>query len=196
MASEATGKVILIMGSTDGIGRQTALDLARMGARVLLHGRNQQRGQETLETIRRETGNDQLELYLADLSSRRQVRELANQIVGTHDRLDVVVNNAGVFEPARRLTEDGVEMTFAVNYLAVFLLTQQILDLLKASAPSRIVNVSSGVHGTANLDWDNLQGEKVYDGYQAYALSKLSDVIFTLELAERLRNTGVTANCL
>ncbi|MHB0868630.1 MAG: SDR family oxidoreductase [Chloroflexota bacterium] len=196
MAEEATGRVILVTGSTSGIGRQAALDLARMGARVLLHGRDPQRGQETLEEIRRETGNDQLELYLADLSSQRQIRHLAEQIVQEQERLDVLVNNAGVFVRNRQLTEDGIEMTFAVNHLAPFLLTHLLLDLLKRSVPSRVVTVSSGAHRRARIDWDNLQGEKGYDGYQAYALSKLGNVLFTLELAERLRGSGVTANCL
>ncbi len=196
MAEEAEGKVILITGSTSGIGRQTALDLARMGAWVLLHGRDPQRGQESLEEIRRETGNDRLQLYLADLSSQQQIRRMAEQIVREQGRLDVLVNNAGVFMRNRQLTEDGIEMTFAVNHLAPFLLTHLLLDLLKRSVPSRVVTVSSGAHRRAGLDWANLQGEKDYDGYQAYSLSKLGNVLFTLELAERLRGSGVTANCL
>lgn len=196
MAEEVEGKVILITGSTSGIGRQAALDLARTGARVLLHGRDLRRGQETLEEIRRETGNDRLQLYLADLSSQQQIRRMAEQIVQEQERLDVLVNNAGVFMRNRQLTEDGIEMTFAVNHLAPFLLTHLLLDLLKRSAPSRVVTVSSGTHRRARLDWDNLQGERDYDGYQAYSLSKLGNVLFTLELADRLRGTGVTANCL
>lgn len=189
-------KTILVTGSTDGIGRQTALDLARGGAMVILHGRNREKGQAVLEEIRRATGNQRLELFVADFASQRQIREMAARLHERHDRLDVLVNNAGVFVPNRQLTEDGIEMTFAVNHLAPVLLTHLLLDLLEKSAPARIVTVSSGLHESARLDWDNLQGEKHYNGRQQYALSKLGNVLFTFELAERLGASGVAANCL
>lgn len=196
MEDRGSSKTILVTGATDGIGRQTALDLARMGMRVLLHGRNPQKGQAVLEEIRRESGNDRLELFLADFSSQRQIRAMAVEIRQRHDWLDVLINNAGVFMPDRRLTEDGIETTFAVNHLAPFLLTHLLLDLLKNASPSRVVTVSSGTHRGMEIDWDNLQGEKGYEGYEAYALSKLCNVLFTFELAKRLKNADVTANCL
>jgi len=188
-------KTILVTGSTDGIGKQTALDLARMGARVLIHGRDPEKVRLTYEEIAGRTGNENLAVYVADFASLAQVREMAARVLAEQPRLDVLVNNAGIFEPHRRLTADGVELTLQVNYLAPFLLTNLLLDLLKRSAPSRIVNVASGVHAGAELEWDNLQGQRHYDGWGAYATSKLCDVLFTFALAERLKGTGVAANC-
>jgi NAD(P)-dependent dehydrogenase (short-subunit alcohol dehydrogenase family) len=188
-------KVILITGSTDGIGKQTAIDLARKGATVLIHGRDQGRCKRTMREIKDTTGNDRLEFFIADLASLRQIRNLAKEIKSRHDKLDVLINNAGVIENHRKLTEDGYEMTFAVNHLAYFLLTGLLLDLLKKSAPSRIINVCSMTH-SSSIDFDDLQSEKYYSGYSAYSLSKLCNILFTYELAERLQGTGVTANCL
>jgi NAD(P)-dependent dehydrogenase (short-subunit alcohol dehydrogenase family) len=191
------GKVILVTGSTDGIGMQTALDLAGMGAHVIVHGRNRERGESVQREIRRATGNDQVDLLIADLASQRQIHELALAIERRYHRMDVLVNNAGVYMKQRRLTEDGLEMTFAVNHLAPFLLTHLLLDLLRASAPARVVTVSSTTHQSIRqLDFDNLQGEKWYDGYQAYALSKLGNILFTYELARRVANDRITANTL
>jgi NAD(P)-dependent dehydrogenase (short-subunit alcohol dehydrogenase family) len=190
------GKTILVTGSTDGIGKHTALGLARMGARVLLHGRDQEKGRKIKDEIAQETGNDQLELFIADLSSQKRVLNLAREIANKHEHLHVLINNAGTFLPERRLTEDGLEMTFAVNYLAPFLLTHELLKLLSKSAPSRIVNVASIAHWNANVDWSNMQGEKYYDGFQSYALYKLGIVLFTYELAKRLKGSEVTVNCL
>jgi NAD(P)-dependent dehydrogenase (short-subunit alcohol dehydrogenase family) len=189
-------RVALVTGSTDGIGRETALGLARLGGRVLLHGRDPRKGRTVLEELRRKTGNENLELFWADLSSQRQVRSMAAEIKRRHGRLHVLLNNAGVFMKERRLTEDGFEMTFAVNHLAPFLLTHVLLDLLQRSAPSRIITVSSVAHFGATVDWSNLQGERRFDGYEAYALSKLCNILFTYELAGRLEGTKVTANCL
>jgi len=189
-------KVILITGATDDIGRQTALELARLGARVLVHGRSEARCRAVVDEIRRRTGNENLEYFVADFASLRQVREMAAKVKARHDRLHVLINNAGIFLRERRLTEDGLETTFAVNHLAHFVLTRLLLDLLKASAPARIVVVSSSTHQSAKVDFGNLQGEKRYDGYAAYAQTKLGNVLFTYELAERLKGTGVTANCL
>ncbi len=192
------GRTILVTGSTDGIGKATATELARRGAKVLLHGRNSEKGRAVLEEIRRITGNDSLEFFKADLSSLRQVRDLAAEVKDRHDQLHVLINNAGTFSSRRQMTEDGLEMTFAVNHLAPFLLTHELLDLLKGSAPSRIVTVASIAHWNAKVDWNNLQGERHYDGFQAYALSKLGDILFTYALARRLQAEGakVTANCL
>ena len=196
LTEEMHGGVVLVTGSTDGIGKATALELARRGATVLLHGRSQQKGEAALENIRRITGSDRLHLYIADFSSQEQVRRLAAQVREEHDRLHLLINNAGTFEPERKITADGWETTFFVNYLAPFLLTHELLDLLKASAPSRIINVASIAHWNGAMDWDNLQGEKSYQGFAAYALSKLALILFTYYLAERLQDTGVTANCL
>jgi len=189
-------KIVLITGSTDGIGKQTAIELVRLGATVVLHGRSAERGQAALDEVRRITGSDKLDYVAADLSSQKQVRALADQVREKYERLHVLINNAAVVMNKRQLTEDGLEMTFAVNHLAPFLLTHLLLDVLKRGAPARIVNVSSGTHQGARMDFDNLQGEKRYDGYTAYALSKLGNVLFTYELAERLKGTGVTVNCL
>jgi len=196
LTRELYGRVVLVTGSTDGIGKATALELARRGATVLLHGRSQQKGEAALEDIRRITGSDRLHLCIADFSSLEQVRRLAAQVKEEHDRLHLLINNAGTFEPERKITQDGWETTFSVNYLAPFLLTHELLDSLKASAPSRIINVASIAHWNGAMDWDNLQGEKSYQGFAAYASSKLALILFTYFLAERLKGTGVTANCL
>ena len=188
-------KTILITGSTDGIGKQTALELAEMGATVLLHGRNSERADRVLNEIKKATGNDSIEAFIADLSSLKQIRKLAEQVLYKHDRLDVLINNAGVYETSHRISQDGFEMTFAVNHLAPFLLTLLLLELITKSSPGRIINVSSQVHASG-IDFDNLQAEKYYSAYEAYSLSKLCNVLFTYELAERLKGTGITVNCL
>ncbi len=194
--SSTNGRVILVTGSTDGIGKATALELARRGETVLLHGRNSEKGKAVLDEIKRSTGNGSLEFFEADLSSQQQVRRLASNVKERHNQLQVLINNAGTYLPERRLTEGGIETTFAVNYLAPFLLTHELLDVLEKSGPSRIINVASVAHWNAKLDWNNLQGEKWYDGFQAYALSKLCVILFTYALSRRLRGTNVTANCL
>ena len=190
------GKVCLITGATSGIGLVTARELARQGARVLLVGRNPHKCADTVEQIRAGTGNRQVEALLADLSSQEQIRALARQLQERSPRLDVLINNAGGLWLKRELTVDGLEMTFAVNHLAYFLLTHLLLDTLQASVPARIVNVASYAHFKATLDFDNLQGERGYHGWQAYCRSKLANVLFTYELARRLAGTGVTANAL
>lgn len=190
------GKTVLVTGSTDGIGKQTALELARMGARVLIHGRDPQRVKDSGEEIFHATGSDQLDTFVADFASLRQVKRFAQKITEKYDRLDVLINNAGVYFKERFITEDGYEMTFQVNHLAPFLLTKLFLPLLKKSAPARIVTVSSTLHSTIELDFSDMQGEKRYSGLHAYGLSKLGNIYMTYELAERLMGTGVTANCL
>jgi NAD(P)-dependent dehydrogenase (short-subunit alcohol dehydrogenase family) len=190
------GKTILVTGSTDGIGKQTALELARMGAKVIIHGRDPQRLQTTLEELVKKSGNDHMDTLLADFSSLAQVKQMAGDILAKYSRLDVLVNNAGVFLLDRKITTDGLEMNFQVNHLAPFLLTNLLLPLLKKSAPTRIVSVSSALHSKTILDFENLQGEKSFSGIQAYALSKLGNIYMTLELAEKLAGSGVTVNCL
>ena len=189
--AEAT---ILVTGATDGLGKRVALELAARGATVLLHGRNRDRMEAALEEMRRETGGEKLHSHLADLSSLGAVRKLAERILSNEERLDVLVNNAGVIVPERRESEDGYELTFAVNYLAHFLLTSLLLPLLRDSAPARIVNVASA--GQSPVDFGDVMLERSYDGMRAYTTSKLAQIMFTFELAERLRGTGVTVNAL
>ena len=190
-AAEAT---ILVTGATDGLGKRVARELAGMGATVLLHGRSPERLEATLEELRKETGCENLGSYLADLSSLDEVRGLAEQVLSKHDRLDVLVNNAGIISRERKESGDGHELTFAVNYLSHFLLTDLLLPLLRDSAPSRVVNVASV--GQSPIDFDDPMLERGYDAMRAYSQSKLAQVAFTFELAERLRGTGVTANAL
>ena len=189
-------RIALVTGSTDGIGKETARQLAALGATVLVHGRNAARCQATQDEIRQATGNSRVDYLVADLSSQKQVRQLAAEISARYDRLHVLINNAGVILLNRQMTEDGLETSLAVNHLAPFLLTHLLLDLLKQSAPARIITVSSTVHYDGQIDFKNLQGERRYNGVVAYKVAKLGNVLFTLELAERLKGTGVTANCL
>ena len=191
-------KTVLVTGATDGVGRQTALELARMGARVLVHGRNKEKGARVLDELNRETCNENLSLYLANFSSLADVRRMADEIKREQSELQIIVNNAGNFYKEKQVSRDGYEMTFAVNFLAPFLLTNLLLDLIKASAPARIVHVASSAHHNAPLplDWDNLQGEKSYNGFDAYAISKLAVVCFSNELAGKLEGSRVTSNSL
>ena len=195
MQPEMHGKVCVVTGANSGIGRVTAIDLAGRGATVVLICRNHASGSTVVEEIGQRGGD--AALLIADLSSQRQVREVAAAFLKRFDRLDVLINNAGVAGWGTRLvTEDGLEATFAVNHLAPFLLTNLLLDTLKASAPSRVVTVSSAAHKNCTLDLDDLQGERRYSGFGAYSRSKLANVLFTQELSRRLEGTGVTANCL
>jgi NAD(P)-dependent dehydrogenase (short-subunit alcohol dehydrogenase family) len=189
--AEAT---ILVTGATDGLGKRVAFELAAGGATVLLHGRSRKRLEATLEEAREGTGSEKLGFYLADLSSLGEVRTLAERVLTEQDRLDVLVNNAGVIVGERRESEDGYELTFAVNYLAHFLLTHLLLPLLRDSAPARVVNVASA--GQSPIDFDDVMLERGYGGMKAYTQSKLAQVIFTFELAERLGASGVTVNAL
>lgn len=190
-------KVCVVTGANSGIGKETALALAGKGATVVLVCRSESRGTDALNDIKAQTGNDAVSLVVADFSSQRQVREAAAAILGKHDRLDVLVNNAGVTPWERRVTdENGLELIFAVNHLAPFLLTNLLLDLLKSSAPARIVTVSSGAHRRVPLNFDDLQNEQRYVPFDVYSQSKLANVYFTYELARRLEDTGVTVNCL
>ncbi len=188
-------KIILITGSTDGIGKQTAFELASMGHKVIIHGRNPQRVKTVFNEIKEQTGNSDINFVVADLSSLENVRHLAAEINSKYDMLDVLLNNAGVFSSQRELSKDGFEITFAVNHLAHFLLTNLLLDTIKQSDQGRIVTVSSMAH-SSDIDFDNLQGEKFFDGYTAYASSKLCNILFTFHLTEKLSETNVTANCL
>src|SRR5918993_383875 len=189
-------KICLITGATSGIGRATAMGLANMGAGVVMVGRDRGRGEAAMADIKEKSANTSVDLMLADVSSQEEIRRLADEFKEAYPRLDVLINNAGVFRSERITTADRLETTFAVNHLAYFLLTNLLLDRLKAGAPSRIVNVASADHSNAAIDFDDLQGEKGYRGAKAYSQSKLANVLFTYELARRLQGTGVTANCL
>jgi len=189
------GKICLVTGATSGIGQATAMGLARQGALVVIAGRDAARTQDTLEAIRKETGNRQVESLLADFSSQAEVRRLASEFRARHGRLDVLLNNAGAVFMERAVAVDGFERTWAVNHLASFLLTLELKDLIAASAPARIVTVSSAMHTGRTLDPDKIQEEKIY-GISGYGQSKLANVLFTYALARRLAGTGVTANCL
>ncbi|KER11105.1 MAG: short-chain dehydrogenase [[Candidatus Thermochlorobacteriaceae] bacterium GBChlB] len=190
------GKVCVVTGASAGIGKETAKALAAMGATTALVCRNKERGDAAMAEISQAFPNANTQLFLADLSSQKQVRRVAEELSGAFPKIDVLVNNAGVIENNRRVTEDGLEMTFATNHLAYFLLTNLLLPNLKAAAPSRIVSVSSAAHYGATLHFDDLQNEKEYNGWRAYGQSKLANILFTFELARRLDGTGVTATCL
>jgi retinol dehydrogenase-14 len=194
--------LVLVTGSSDGIGKETAAALAERGARVILHGRDPERLAAAARDIDRRSGTWPAGQELADLASQDEVRRFAAHIIDQHPRIDVLINNAGLFMNERKLTVDGQETTFAVNHLAGFLLSHLLLPALRESPQGRIVNVSSGAHLSARLDWDNLDGRRSYDGFAAYALSKLANVLTTVELARRLRGAApgpagpVTVNAL
>jgi NAD(P)-dependent dehydrogenase (short-subunit alcohol dehydrogenase family) len=190
------GKVCMVTGATSGIGKATALSLAQMGATVVMVGRDRAKGEAVLREIKTKSGNEAVGLLLADLSSQESIRQLIESFRQRYTQLHVLINNAGVYMLTRRETVDGLEMTFAVNQLAPFLLTNLLLEVLKASAPARIVNVSSGSHEVGYINMDDLQSEKRYSFMRPYGQSKLALVLFTYELARRLEGTGVTVNCL
>ena len=190
------GKTVLVTGGTSGIGKATAVAMAAMGADVVVTGRDPERGERALEEIRAESTGGSVELLIADLAVQAEVRGLAEEFRERHDRLDVLVNNAGLVQSERTETPDGIETTLAVNHLAPFLLTNLLLDLLKKSAPSRIVTVSSEAQRWGTMDFEDLQSRRNYKGMPVYGMTKLANIMFTCELAERLKGTGVTATCV
>jgi NAD(P)-dependent dehydrogenase (short-subunit alcohol dehydrogenase family) len=194
-------KTVLITGATNGIGKAAALEIAKMGATVVLVGRDKTKTQQVLNELQQASGNNNLESMIADLSSQKDIRKLASDFKAKHSGLDVLINNAGGFYNKRQTTLDGLEYTLALNHLSYFLLTHLLLDLLKAIAPSRItpsriINVSSDAHQNAKLDFSDLQSEKSYSGFGVYGMSKLANVLFTYQLAKQLENTDVTVNAL
>jgi retinol dehydrogenase-12 len=193
-----TGRTCLITGATSGIGRAAAMALAGMGASLVLVGRNRERGEAVVAEIERATGNPDVALLLADLSSQAAVRQLAREFLAAGRPLHVLLNNAGVVNLRRETSVDGIEATFAVNHLAYFLLTLLLIPRLKESAPARIVNVASDAHAQAGgrLDFEDLESRKSYSVMRVYGKSKLANILLTRELARRLEGTGVTANCL
>jgi NAD(P)-dependent dehydrogenase (short-subunit alcohol dehydrogenase family) len=199
MASSGTpmqGKVCMVTGAASGIGAATARALAQQGATMLLVDRDAQKCAVTVSRIKQQTGNSAIEFMGADLSSQQEIRRLVQRFARHYQRLDVLVNNAGALFGERQESIDGIEMTFALNYLGYFLLTNLLLDTLKASAPARIINTSSRSHARAQINFDDLESRSGYQGLAAYAHSKLAIVLFTYELARRLEGTGVTVNVL
>jgi len=192
------GKTVLVTGATAGIGEVTAVELARRGASVIVVGRSPQKLDATVAKIREETGKDAADALLADLTSQSQVRRLAEQVRARHPRLDVLLNNAGAIFEKRSETVDGIERTFALNHLAYFLLTNLLLDNLKAAGAARVVNVSSEAHKIAarGINFDDIEGKKKYGPWVAYGQSKLANILFSNELARRLEGTGATSNAL
>ncbi|HVR28365.1 MAG TPA: SDR family oxidoreductase [Thermoanaerobaculia bacterium] len=190
------GKRVLVTGANTGIGKWTAIGLAERGAAVIAHARDPEKGRAAVEEIRGHSSGAEVALVLADLSSLAEVRRLAAEVLDRHPRLDVLVNNAGLISSRRVETVDGYELTFAVNHLAPFLLTNLLLDRLRAAAPARIVTVASRAHLRGRLDFDDLHCRKRYQPFDVYSRSKLANILFTRELARRLEGAGVTANCL
>ncbi len=190
------GKTCVVTGANSGIGKEVSRGLAADGAQVLMIARDPVRGEAARAEVAAATSNEAVELLICDLSSQRQVRDLAATILDSCDRIDVLINNAGLTLGRRTLTEDGIETTFAVNHLAPFLLTNLLRERLESSAPSRVVTVASDAHRGAEIDFDDPGGARGYSGWRAYAQSKLANVLFTRELAKRLRGTGVTATAL
>lgn len=196
--STLSGKHVLITGGNTGIGKATAIGLARLGAAVTITSRDPAKGEAAAADIRRLAGNEDISVLQLDLASLADVRRFAAEVLARRPRLDVLINNAGLILGERSETVDGFETTFGVNHLGHFLLTNLLLARLKESAPARIVNLASGAHRAAykGLDFDDLQARRSYSGFLVYARSKLANILFTIELAERLRGSGVTANAV
>jgi NAD(P)-dependent dehydrogenase (short-subunit alcohol dehydrogenase family) len=190
------GKTVVITGGTSGIGEAAAGKLAEMGARIVLVARDRSRGEETLARLRKRAPNLAHTVHYADLTRILEMKRVAAEIAGTEPRIDVLINNAGAMFSTRKLTEDGLETTFALNHMAYFVVTQGLRERLVASASARVVSTASAAHQGATLNFDDLQLAKNFGPMKAYGRSKLCNILFTRELARRLRGTGVTANCL
>ena len=189
------GKICLITGATDGIGKVSARVLAEMGAKVIIVGRNPEKSAAVLTELKSSSGNENIDLLMADLAVMQEVRDLAEQVTNSYDRLDVLLNNAGGYFSKHEITSDGLEMTFALNHMSYFLLTNKLMELLKYSAPARIVNVSSDAHYGVDMEFENLNGKPEYKAWKAYQKSKLANVLFTYELLEKVPE-DITVNCL
>ena len=189
------GKVCLVTGATDGIGKVSARVLADLGAKVIIVGRNPEKSAIVLAELRSISGNENIDLLMADLAVMQEVRDLAEQVISRYDRIDVLLNNAGGYFTKHEITSDGLEMTFALNHMSYFLLTNKLMELLKYSAPARIVNVSSDAHYGVDMEFENLNGEQEYKAWKAYQKSKLANVLFTYELLKKVP-ADITVNCL
>ncbi|MFX1416469.1 MAG: SDR family oxidoreductase [Promethearchaeota archaeon] len=194
--TDMNGKVCIVTGSNSGIGKETALALAEMGATVVMAVRDAEKGENARTEILEQTGNTKTDLMICDLASLDSIRQFAKEFTQKYDRLDVLVNNAGCTIHKRQVTNDGFERTLAVNYLGPFLLTHELLPMLKSSAPSRVINLTSGIHSSARVDFDDLQNERKYRAMNAYGAAKLMVVMYTYELARRLEGTGVSVNAV
>jgi retinol dehydrogenase 12 len=194
--TETNNKICLVTGATSGIGRETALELARMGMELVLPVRNMEKGEALLEEIHAVTGNGKARLFECDLASMASIRDFAAAFSKAYDRLDVLVNNAGIWETRRSVSTDGIEKVFAVNHLAPFLLTNLLLGAVKASPDGRIINVSSNAHRAAKMNFSDLEGKKKWSHIRAYSQSKLANILFTRQLAKQLKGSKATANSL
>jgi NAD(P)-dependent dehydrogenase (short-subunit alcohol dehydrogenase family) len=196
--ADLTGKTALVTGATNGIGKAAAAALAAMGAEVVLVGRNRALTEQTVAELKRSTGNEKIDHLVADLSVQAEVRKVAAEFLNSERPLHILLNNAGAIFPKRIESIDGIEMTFALNHLGYFLLTELLLERLRESGSARIVNVASAAHRTASqgMDFDDLEGRRRYAPFGAYGQSKLANILFTRELARRLRGSGVTVNCV
>ena len=190
------GKVCMITGANSGIGKETARELSRMGATIIMLCRNEKKGKVSLEDIKSDTKNDKIELFIADLEKPETIKQMVKKFKEKYDRLDVLVNNAGLILLKHQLNENGIERTLAINHIGHFILTSLLLDLLKASAPSRIINVSSAGHTMAKLNFDDLMLKKKFGPLRAYGNSKLANLLFTYELSRKLEDTNVTVNAV
>ena len=193
--TDMNGKVCLVTGATDGIGKVSARVLAEKGAKVIIVGRNPEKSATVLAELKSSSGNENIDLLMADLAVMQEVRDLAEQVISHYDRLDILLNNAGGYFAKHELTSDGLERTFALNHMSYFLLTNKLMELLKSSAPARIVNVSSDAHYGIDMEFENLNGEQEYKAWKAYQKSKLANVLFTYELLKKVP-ADITVNCL
>jgi NAD(P)-dependent dehydrogenase (short-subunit alcohol dehydrogenase family) len=193
--TDMNGKVCLVTGATDGIGKVSARVLAEKGAKVIIVGRNPEKSATVLAELKSSSGNENIDLLMADLAVMQEVYDLAEQVISHYDRLDILLNNAGGYFAKHELTSDGLERTFALNHMSYFLLTNKLMELLKSSAPARIVNVSSDAHYGVDMDFENLNGEQEYKAWKAYQKSKLANVLFTYELLKKVP-ADITVNCL
>ncbi len=191
------GKICIVTGSNSGIGKVTALEIAKMGATVIMVSRDRNKGEKALEEVRNLSGNKDVELMLCDFASQKSIRKFAEEFKSKYQKLHILVNNAGLILTEKTITEDGIESTFAINHIGYFLLTELLLDVIRESTPARIVNVSSDAHKTGHIDFDDINFErKKYSSTGAYCNSKLANILFTRELAKRLKGTKITVNCL
>lgn len=190
-------KVCIVTGANAGIGRVTALEIAKMGAKLVIVCRSKERGEEALKDIRNKSNNENVELILADMASQKSIKNFAEQFKTKYDKLDVLVNNAGLIIGKKELTEDGIESTFAINHMGYFITTHLLLDMLKESPAGRIVNVASEAHRMGNTSFDDINCEKAYNSMKVYGQSKFNNILFTYELAKRIKeHKNLTVNCL